>query len=103
MTDPSTHAQITITEMGNGSVQYDIIPHDKTEEGAMVLLDKTEFYRRVMKMVNTSRLPGPKILIFTIMSNLMERCQLFLCLMRKNLKMWKMGSALPCIGMRIML
>ena len=40
MTDPSTYAQITVTELGNGSVQYDIIPHDKTEEGAMVLLDQ---------------------------------------------------------------
>lgn len=40
MTDPVNYAQITLTELEDGSVQYDIIPHDQTEERAMVLLNK---------------------------------------------------------------
>lgn len=40
MADPVNYAQITVTELENGSIQYDIIPHDQTEERAMVLLDQ---------------------------------------------------------------
>lgn len=39
MTDPN-YAQITVTELDNGSVQYDIMPHDQIEESAIVLLNQ---------------------------------------------------------------
>lgn len=40
MTDPVSYAQITTTQLEDGSVQYDIIPHDQTEEGAIILLNR---------------------------------------------------------------